>query len=818
MNNQIVLSEEQNKIVHLTKGKHLVLAPPGTGKTELLSHRIIYAIENGVKEKEMVCLTFTNRAAKAIKERIEKKKKDCKVFVGNIHTFCLSFLPNNKLIPQETVLIDEEDSAIFIQEILQEMKIKLAHFGFNIRLDDFIRLNSFIKQMKLKFPDNLILPPKKNFIEHKEIWDLASQVCNHYEEMKRNSNYIDFDDLLTLTYNHLSSNKTQGLKKYSWLQVDEVQDLNLLQLEIIKHISTDDAHQVYFGDYEQSIFSYLGAAPHNLNKLIKKCQLYTLRENFRSPSYLLNVFVDYAKKHLNPHWKDEPYSHINVPAPKNSLKIIKVKFFNSQNEVLINLLKNDLMNERGAQTAILLRTNMSVENFSYLLLGNKIEHFKVSQFDLFRRALIKDIMAFLNCIIYENSRLNWSRIIKIFGQVDTFKRARHLVNDLHDSGIYPADFLNETTAKTVLKDFKEYFSKKRIILFDTETSGLKQDYDDIIQIAALEIIDGKIRRKFNRYLKTDKDLSQSSKVHHITKEFLDTNGENPKLVLQDFLEFVNGDTIAAHNLSFDLNFLLENCKRYDLQIENGLPDLAFDTIDLTRRIYPSLNSYSLEYLINQFNLNAKNTHNALDDVFATFELMKFLSKSLDQKIDKQKVIIQNNTSTLAKFYNNFYPLWKKNLSEFNTNKSIVDVINEFVEILERKFKYEIDDKDKDSLKKLKRHMSETCKEKTLEKNLKKYVPLYETLKEPDLVIGDEKVIVSTIHRAKGLEFTNVIIPECDNGNFPYRNSTNLKEDARTLYVAMTRAKKRLIFISSKGNTSILLSPIEKHFEIVEVNT
>jgi len=263
------------------------------------------------------------------------------------------------------------------------------------------------------------------------------------------------------------------------------------------------------------------------------------------------------------------------------------------------------MNERGAQTAILLRTNMSVENFSYLLLGNKIEHFKVSQFDLFRRALIKDIMAFLNCIIYENSRLNWSRIIKIFGQVDTFKRARHLVNDLHDSGIYPADFLNETTAKTVLKDFKEYFSKKRIILFDTETSGLKQDYDDIIQIAALEIIDGKIRRKFNRYLKTDKDLSQSSKVHHITKEFLDTNGENPKLVLQDFLEFVNGDTIAAHNLSFDLNFLLENCKRYDLQIENGLPDLAFDTIDLTRRIYPSLNSYSLEYLINQFNLNAK---------------------------------------------------------------------------------------------------------------------------------------------------------------------------------------------------------------------
>ena len=399
MDNKIVLSKEQSKLVHLTKGKHLVLAPPGTGKTELLSHRILYALQNGVKAEEMVCLTFTNRAAKAMKERIEQKDPDCKVFVGNIHTFCLSFLRKNKLIPQETVLLDEEDTAVLIQEILQEKKLTLAHFGLNFKLDDLVRLNSFIKQTKLQFPEKLKVILKNNFGITSEIWQKINLVCNDYEEMKRQSNYIDFDDLLTLTYDHLRSNKDHKFTKYSWIQVDEVQDLNALQFEIIKLISTTDAHQVYFGDPEQLIFSFLGADPAHLEELKSECQVHTLNENFRSPSYLLNVFVDFAKKHLEPSWEEDPYSHFQSPKPDGSLKIFKVENDSSQNEILINLLKNNLMKENGSQTAILLRTNKSVENFCQLLSNNKIDHFKVSQFDLFRRALIKDIMAFLNCLI-----------------------------------------------------------------------------------------------------------------------------------------------------------------------------------------------------------------------------------------------------------------------------------------------------------------------------------------------------------------------------------------------------------------------------------
>ncbi len=93
------------------------------------------------------------------------------------------------------------------------------------------------------------------------------------------------------------------------------------------------------------------------------------------------------------------------------------------------------------------------------------------------------------------------------------------------------------------------------------------------------------------------------------------------------------------------------------------------------------------------------------------------------------------------------------------------------------------------------------------------------LREADLILGDEKVIISTIHKAKGLEFTNVIIPSCNDDNFPHKNShteQEKKEDARLLYVAMTRAKKRLIISTNKFRPSPFLKAIEKRFETVEL--
>lgn len=809
----INLSPEQLKIVQLTEGDHLVLAPPGTGKTELLAHRVLHALKMGIKEEEMVCLTFTNRAAKSMKDRIEKVVGENKIFIGNIHKFCLNFLFKNKLIPYSTVLIDEQDSQEIFEEILSEKKLRLK--DLSITGDDLRRYNSYLKQLSKNFPTEL-LTEFKDLYKFNSI--LLNEICSIYERIKSASQYIDFDDLLILTYEFITKNETKNFNKYSWIQVDEIQDLNALQFEIIKLISENKSHKVYFGDYEQAIFSFMGAKLENIHKLEKYCKIHNLQKNFRSPSYLLNVYVDYAKTNLSPKWKRDPYSALEIPTPPNHLMIYKLDgYFWNDYSFTANTIIPDLIKENNSQTAILLRTNDSVSNMSKQLSQKMISHFKVSSFDLFRTRVVKDIMAFLRCFIDENSRMNWTRLFRIFSNIHTLKEARIFVNSLFKVGLNPTDFLNEETPfKNHLLEFFNSIKQNEIIVIDTETTGLNIEEDDIVQIAAVKFFKGIILDTFNIYLKTQKDLAPSQKIHNISNKFLAQNGIDRREGIVKFLEFVKDTPIAAYNLNFDLSMITNNCNRLGIEINNNSFKKRFDILEITKRIYPNFKSYSLENLIEIFNLNAINSHNALDDVKATIELIKHLSNFLEQKITEQHDFIKINQDRLSRFRKNLYEFWNDCKSKMNSNLSVVEFIKFFLEYLQTNFNYPLKYGFITDLEKLFRHMEQTCTETTLEKNLKKYVPEYELLREADLILGDERVIVSTIHRAKGLEFDNVIIPDCNNGNFPYYNSNPEEkvEDARLLYVAMTRAKKRLIIIGSNHRLSPFLKSVEHHFEIL----
>ena len=108
------LSQEQQKIVDLESGQHLVLAPPGTGKTELLVHRIRKAIQH-IPHDQIACLTFTNRAAKNMVDRIRQEIGENDVFIGNIHSYSSKFLRKNNLIPQITSMMDEEDTDLLFK-------------------------------------------------------------------------------------------------------------------------------------------------------------------------------------------------------------------------------------------------------------------------------------------------------------------------------------------------------------------------------------------------------------------------------------------------------------------------------------------------------------------------------------------------------------------------------------------------------------------------------------------------------------------------------------------------------------------------------
>ena len=487
---EVTLSPEQQKIVNLDSGQHLVLAPPGTGKTELLVHRIEKAIKN-FPQDEIACLTFTNRAAKNMLERIDEAIGENSVFVGNIHSFCSKFLRKNGLIPQMTSMLDEEDTDLLFEEILKDR-------GSSLKPSDLSKLNSLLNQKSMGFDPQICQANP-----YRDDWQIAEggRVCLRYEEIKKESNLIDFDDLLNLTYNFFKDNENFD-PPIRWLQVDEAQDINSLQWAIIDKISSKElSHRVFFGDAQQAIFSFMGASIENLKKIESSSQKHDLGENFRSPQYLLDLYILYAQEVLKVELhhqiasKNTPYSSGDLRVvftqrrPQgyevastllpniisgftskkldalNNDELIKLALNNQIIKEHINLdieqnaqkIKEDIRAKLIDNSAILVRTNNDtkpfIENLKFYQPDLKI--FVISKFDLFKRIIVKDLMSILSVIVNDRNKVAWTRNLSIFGGI-SLKASRPIINNFFNSGINPLDFIESSDYEMdYLDDFLE---------------------------------------------------------------------------------------------------------------------------------------------------------------------------------------------------------------------------------------------------------------------------------------------------------------------------------------------------------------------------
>lgn len=812
------LTFEQLVVKSLKEGQHLVLAPPGTGKTKLLADRVIHGLSNGLNPAKMLCLTFTNRAAKEMKRRVEEVAPNNKCFIGNIHRFGVRFLFRNNLISQATTLLDEEDSNL----LLQEAKSISNFHNDKIKDHDLLQANCFIKQLANNFPYQVILRPETNYYQYEDV----AQVCGEYEKLKEEYNYFDFDDILFYTYRSLNRNhKPYLLTEYEWVQVDEAQDLNPLQWGIIKLLCSENAHKVYFGDFDQAIYSFMGARIASLREFANKYTLHYLNKNFRSPSYLLDIYIEYSRAHFPMIPTNIPKSNLILSTPAGALQLIKVILrgewryrFKDEIGYIARAVLPPLIDEPQNRTAFLVRWNKQADEISKELSDHQIDYFKISGYDLFRRKLIKDIMAFLACIENSREKNSWIRIFYIFGKVPTLRESRKIINYFFKSGVLPEDVLFINSGELIIESFIKDFANRRIVVFDTETTGLDKNNDDIIQIAAIEIIKGVIGREFVVYLKTERSLALSQSIHNISKEELELKGKDREEGLTEFLKFINNDILIAHNANYDLSILKSNLLSSGVDYSPILFDRTYDTIDLCRRAFPLLNSYKLRDLIEVLGIEGINSHNAIDDVRATVRLIEKIIPVMEEKLIVATELLLEHTAIINNLRNNFAPIYLEMQRKRNTLLNFTTLINDFLTYAFDRVDYEPDPIERYHLLKLTRHMDYYCETKELKNLLKNHLPDYKLYKESDLIIGNEKIIISTIHKAKGLEFETVIIPFCSPGNFPSfmdKTEEDRLESARTLYVALTRAKKKLI-ITFTNRESEFLHDIKKYFEISEV--
>ncbi len=885
----------QQKILDLKSGKHLVLAPPGCGKTQILAERISLALADGVKPEDMLCLTFTNRAARGMRERInervgEKETED--VFVGNVHRFCSRFLFTNGIVPAESAIIDDDTTDSILARYLNEdedlvkrdFRRKRAHaqimFFSHLMYDiihgvpkelrihpecvtpeDIATLKAIAKATDKPFDAKLMIdvydhtdyyldliqqPVFPSTLKYEAEQSLMKMRYAHaYTAYKSQNNLLDFEDLLQLTYSALRSDPT--FKRYPWIQVDEVQDLNMLQLEIIEELEELQTPPLpfslflYFGDEQQAIFSFMGAKLATLNILKDKCKgnIHHLNVNHRQPQQIVQMLNDYAIANLHSDAALLPSPTKDKDDKKVEMHICATENIWAEYKAVAKRTKG-LLKEEGMTTAIIVNANRDADEISTNLEVAGVPHFKISGTDLFSTPEMKLLTAHLSVLNNELNNLAWAQILqgmKVCAQAAT---ARQFIHRLRKVAIAPTDLLHK--GKTYLGQFLHTYEDSDLIVFDTETTGLNVYEDDIIQIAAERIHQGQSVAKFSVYLQTDRPIPKmlGDIVNPIIEERKHNKLLTPAEGLQAFLDFAKGCPLLAHNASFDYHIM-------DFSIQRYLPDtnwqtlhpVCFDSLKLIRLLRPDLKVYKLKALLAELGLQGENSHLADDDVNATVSLVNYCyTKGQEIKPAQETFLQQPNTKKMAerlkRNYGDDYEEAFHKLYLRPTSKS-EDKTPALVEELQRFYNSLLDGKWIKPIEKISYVFSfltedviHPDEEPSLKEQLDNHIMEISTFKEADLCGSTaikERVFVSTIHKAKGLEFDNVIVFDVVDGRIPNihdeNNSKLLEEDARKLYVALSRAKKRIYVYYSKNppttniqrtqKLSRFMKPVMKYF-------
>ena len=909
----------QREAIEISGGRHLVLAPPGCGKTDILTERVVHAHANGVAYSDMLCLTFTNRAAKGMAQRIADRTANPvpdDLFVGNIHRYCSQMLFNEGLINHNSAIIDEGDVENIIQEELCK-RLNIQH-----RTTELMRYQHALWQLTLGMRGDLILhgdllhtgamtklcdvlgmPAEEEslgriyadierYLEHYAVLhELPAantlRLARAYQQYKADNDLLDYDDLLILAYNNLSpqppllkrereknGNHTSrllgegaGMRQYRWIEIDEVQDLNALQLALVDLLAAPDATIVYLGDEQQAIFSFIGAKLETLETLKQRCQghIHHLHTNYRSPKYLLDLQNDYATRNLGIRrdlLPTTPTSDPQTPTSDlrspNSLCLLDVGDASLESYYAARLAKRYGELDPEGKVAILVSTNREADEVGDAMTAQGIAHFKISGTDLFSLPSVRLLLAHLSVLTDEMVFIAWARLLWGLNVTPTYTSARTLMRDMRRVALLPSDFLLYSSHdsgegdrpqggggvySSYLQEFVRAYDNEELVIFDTETTGLDPRTDDIIQIAAVRVRQGKtVGKPFNIILETDKALPETigGKPNPMLEVYRNSRRHPRAEGLQMFIDYCKGKVLVGHNVEYDYQILRNNLLREfgGRNSEVGdettahrnserrsplsqLPTKYFDTLKYIRLVRPRLRHYKLGHLLDTLHLEGQNSHQADDDILATLSLLRFCHSCALQLTASQRTFLDQHAKLIDKFRQRYGDLYRHALQRLNTEGG--GIVDELQHVYAKGLVEPVD-KWPHLLHYLENDLIRPELYPTLHTQLERYITDLCTSKEADMCGGslEERYIISTVHKAKGLEFDTVIIYRAVDGSYPASHSwteRQIQEDARRLFVALSRSRKRLCVLcdSYYGRSPHTLSPfldkVRAHFTL-----
>jgi ATP-dependent DNA helicase UvrD/PcrA len=440
------LNEPQREAVTTTEGPVLILAGPGSGKTRVITHRIAYLVQHEhVSPWHILAVTFTNKAAREMRERLEKLvgiNESKEMTIGTFHAICARVLriEADYLLPlglnRSFVIFDTDDQATLVKQAIRELN-----------LDEKQYRPLTIQAMISRAKNNLQSPDQMAELAAKYLEEVAARVYKQYQKLLRANNGVDFDDLLMLT-EQLWRREPGVLRKYQarwqYVHVDEFQDCNLPQYKLIRQLGfgTDERHEglgnvCVVGDDDQMIYTWRGASAENVERFERdfpRAKIIMLEQNYRSTQTILDAAQNVVRR--NRLRKDKRlWTDLG-----EGEKIILHEAYDEEEEGLFTareikrlLARGDI--DRLGDVAVMYRTNAQSRALEEQFLRANIPYKVIGSRKFYERKEVKDMLAYLRLLANTHDDLSLQRIInvpnrkigpKTFGELQHWAGERHL--------------------------------------------------------------------------------------------------------------------------------------------------------------------------------------------------------------------------------------------------------------------------------------------------------------------------------------------------------------------------------------------------------
>lgn len=410
MSRDMGLNKEQREAVLHTEGPLLLLAGAGSGKTKVLTHRIAYLIEEKkVKPWNIMAITFTNKAAKEMRERIDRLVGEAAVdiWVSTFHSSCVRILRRYAEavgFERSFSIYDTEDAKKLIKEVLKEMNIDSKALS-----ESYVaNLISSAKNRKLT-PPELAREVRGDFRQ-----EMAARVYEGYQKKLHDSNAMDFDDLLMITVELLEANPDIleiYQEKFRYIMVDEYQDTNGVQFELVSLLAAKYKNLCVVGDDDQSIYAFRGADITNIlnfEEVYPQARVIRLEQNYRSTKNILAaanaVIANNQSRKTKALWTE------NIDGSR--LKYKRAENEREEADFVVKEIQKSCKGSRAYNDfAVLYRTNAQSRSVEEALVKANIPYTLIGGVAFYQRKEIKDIIAYLRVINNPRDGVSFLRII-----------------------------------------------------------------------------------------------------------------------------------------------------------------------------------------------------------------------------------------------------------------------------------------------------------------------------------------------------------------------------------------------------------------------